>query len=459
VSERAAHVRIATALFAGLGAQVGLWVVLVPELVRSRDLTAGELGVALGVLAATSILSLLAAGRLADRIGRRPLACAGAAGMGVALVLLGAVEARSALLPTLVLYGLANGLLDLASNTVGADVEREHGERVMIRLHAGFSGAAAALALLTAAALAAGADHRALYAAGGVALIALALIASRAPLPPHPGASDAVAGGSAPDPADLGRIPAPPTAGPRPSTTAATTPSPPTAGPRPSITAATTPSPPTAGPRPPITAATTPSPPTAAAATPRPPAAAAAPRGGLLRAPGVLVALALITLCFLGDGAIEGYVPLYLRDLLGAGALLTGIGVAAFHSASLAGRLTAARAQARLGERGLITAAGVGASAGMLVVVLADAPALAAAGLLLVGASLAPVVPTALSVAGRADPRRAGAAVSLVTTVGYSAFVVGPPLVGALADATSLRTALVPVVVTTALLALVARRL
>jgi MFS family permease len=394
VSERSAHVRIATALFAGLGAQVGLWVVLVPELVRSRDLTPGELGVALGVLAATSILSLLAAGRLADRIGRRPLACAGAAGMGAALVLLGAVEARSALLPTLVLYGLANGLLDLASNTVGADVEREHGERVMIRLHAGFSGAAAALALLTAAALAAGADQRALYAAGGAGLIALALIAARAPLPAHPGASE-----PAGDDADLGRLPV------------------------------------------------------------APDRAAAGPRGGLLRAPGVLVALALITLCFLGDGAIEGYVPLYLRDLLGAGALLTGIGVAAFHSASLAGRLTAARAQARLGERGLITAAGIGASAGMLVVVLADAPALAAAGLLLVGVSLAPVVPTALSVAGRADPRRAGAAVSLVTTVGYSAFVAGPPLVGALADATSLRTALVPVVVTTALLALVARRL
>jgi MFS family permease len=403
--------------------------------------------VALGVLAATSILSLLVAGRLADRIGRRPLACAGAAGMGVALVLLGADEARSALLPTLVLYGLANGLLDLASNTVGADVEREHGERVMIRLHAGFSGAAAALALLTAAALAAGADHRALYAAGGAGLIVLALIAARAPLPSHVAATQgdpSEAGGAGvgrsddlgesggagvgrsddsresggagvgrsdypgesgdpvfgpPADSDLGRLPVPPDR------------------------------------------------------------AAAVPRGGLLRAPGVLVALALITLCFLGDGAIEGYVPLYLRDLLGAGALLTGIGVAAFHSASLAGRLTAARAQARLGERGLITAAGVGASAGMLVVVLAGAPALAAAGLLLVGASLAPVVPTALSVAGRADPRRAGAAVSLVTTVGYSAFVAGPPLVGALADATSLRTALVPVVVTTALLAVVARRL
>ena len=373
---RAAHIRIATALFAGLGGQVGLWVVLIPELVAARGLSAGELGVALGVMAATSILSLIAAGRVIDRVGRRPLACAGAAGMGAAIVLLGLVEASWALLPTVAVYGLANGMLDLGANTIGADVEREHGERVMIRLHAGFSGAAAALALITSVALTAGAGHRALYVAGGAALVALALVVARAPLPSHVRVEHEDA-----------------------------------------------------------------------------------PPGALLHLPGVVTALLLVTVCFLGDGAIEGYVPLYLRDLLGAGALLTGIGVAAFHSASLVGRLTAARAQARLGERGLITASGAGACVGMLLVVLAEAPSLAAVGLLVVGMSLAPVVPTALSVAGRADPRRAGAAVSLVTTVGYSAFVVGPPAVGALADATSLRTALVPVVATTAALALIARRL
>ena len=57
------------------------------------------------------------------------------------------------------------------------------------------------------------------------------------------------------------------------------------------------------------------------------------------RAPGVAVAVTLVTLCFFGDGVLEGYVALYLRDLLGAGALLTGVGLALFHGASLAGRL------------------------------------------------------------------------------------------------------------------------
>ncbi|MGI8779855.1 MAG: MFS transporter [Solirubrobacteraceae bacterium] len=147
---RRAHVRIATSLFAGLGFQLGLWAVLVPELVASRGLGPGTLGVALGVLAAASILSLSVAGAVADRLGRRPLACAGSAGIGLALLGLAALEARWALLPTVALYGLANGLLDLGANTIGADVEREHRIRVMIRLHAGFS-AAAALAALAAA--------------------------------------------------------------------------------------------------------------------------------------------------------------------------------------------------------------------------------------------------------------------------------------------------------------------
>ena len=48
---------------------------------------------------------------------------------------------------------------------------------------------------------------------------------------------------------------------------------------------------------------------------------------------------------------------------------------------------------------------------------------------------------------------------SLVTTIGYGAFVAGPPLVGALAGLTSLRAALAPVIASTAAIALLAQRL
>ena len=178
-SHRRAHARIAAGLFAGLGVQVGAWAVLIPELVASRDLTPAELGAALAVMAATSIGALAAAGPLADRIGRRPLAVAGAAGFAAAFALLAAVEAPLALWPTMALYGVASGCLDLAANAVGSDYERAHGVRAMVRLHAGFSAAAAVGALLAGAV---GPDAYWIAAALYVALAAATIVA---PLPPH----------------------------------------------------------------------------------------------------------------------------------------------------------------------------------------------------------------------------------------------------------------------------------
>jgi MFS family permease len=93
----------------------------------------------------------------------------------------------------------------------------------------------------------------------------------------------------------------------------------------------------------------------------------------------------------------------------------------------------------------------------MTLTVAAGAPAVAAAGMLAVGFALSPIVPTALSIAGRSAPGRSASAVALVTTVGYSAFVLGPPLTGLLAEATSLRAALIPVVASTAAIAALAQ--
>ena len=368
-SHRRAHARIAAGLFAGLGLQVGAWAVLIPHLVASRDLSPAELGAALAILAGTSIGSLAVAGPLADRIGRRPLAVAGVAGFGISFALLATVEAQAALWPLMAFYGVVNGFLDLAANAVGSDYERAHDRRAMIRLHAGFSGAAAAGALL------AGAVGPDTYWIVAAAYGALAAATTVAPLPPHEAIPSEGGNGGA--------------------------------------------------------------------------------RLALLRVPAIAVAVGLVTLCFFGDGAIEGYAALFLRDVLESGALLTGVALAAFHTASLTGRLVFARPA---DERLVLTVAGLLAAAAMGVVVVARAPAVAAAGLLVVGFALAPIVPTALSLAGRSAPGRSATAVSLVTTIGYSAFVVGPPAVGALASVTSLRTALIPVVASTAAIALLARR-
>jgi MFS family permease len=78
----------------------------------------------------------------------------------------------------------------------------------------------------------------------------------------------------------------------------------------------------------------------------------------------------------------------------------------------------------------------------MLLALATTSPALVIGGFLLVGVGLAAVAPLAFSVAGDLVPERAGSAVSVVTTLGYGGFLLGPPLVGGLAEAIGLRGAL-----------------
>ena len=176
------------------------------------------------------------------------------------------------------------------------------------------------------------------------------------------------------------------------------------------------------------------------------------------RIPAVLFAIALISVTFFGDGALESFLSTYLRTTLAGGVLLSGFGIGSYHFASLLGRLTATAALRRFGERRVVLAAGLLAAAGLLTAVTAAAAAAAIGGLLLVGFAIAPVVPTTLSLAGRSAPGRSGQAVATTTAAGYGAFILSPLSIGLLAQATSLRLALALLILTSLAIAGLATR-
>ena len=176
------------------------------------------------------------------------------------------------------------------------------------------------------------------------------------------------------------------------------------------------------------------------------------------RIPAVLFAIALISVTFYGDGALESFLSTYLQTTMAGGVLVSGFGIASYHFASLLGRLAATGALRRFGERRVVVAAGLLAAAGLLTAVTATAAAGAIGGLLVVGFAIAPVVPTTLSLAGRSAPGRSGQAVATTTAAGYGAFIVSPLTIGLLAQATSLRLALALLVVTSLAIAGLATR-
>ena len=82
------------------------------------------------------------------------------------------------------------------------------------------------------------------------------------------------------------------------------------------------------------------------------------------------------------------------------------------------------------------------ASAGILLAVVANSPITVLIGFAAAGAGLANGIPLAFSAAGKFPGLSPGVGIAGVATIGYAGFLAGPPLIGLLADATSLHVSL-----------------
>ena len=134
------------------------------------------------------------------------------------------------------------------------------------------------------------------------------------------------------------------------------------------------------------------------------------------------------------------------------------MGYAAFAGAMAASRFGGDALRARYSERTILFVGATLAAVSMAVVLLVAVPWVALVGFALVGAGVAPVAPILFNAATRVPGVSRAAAIASVTSIGYSGFMVGPPLIGALAHATSLTAALAVVVVGATCLAVGARK-
>lgn len=158
-----------------------------------------------------------------------------------------------------------------------------------------------------------------------------------------------------------------------------------------------------------------------------------------------LVVLALLMLLgVVGESVANVWSVIYLREL-GAQALVGGAAFALFNGAMFFGRLVNTPLLTRWGPRVSLLASGVGLIAGTLLLFVPGATSvaivLAVVAMVLLGLSVAGVVPTALSVAARQLPGDSGAVASALIAMVYVCLVICPPLVGWLAELFSLQVA------------------
>jgi fucose permease len=160
-----------------------------------------------------------------------------------------------------------------------------------------------------------------------------------------------------------------------------------------------------------------------------------------------LAALGVVAFCALvSEGAMADWSAVYLQDVIDSGPGLAAAGYAVFSLAMAVGRLTGDRFIELLGAVTMLRLGGALAASGLALALLVDSTALALVGFALVGAGLATLFPITLSAAANAPGMAPGAGIAAMSSTGYFGFLIGPPLIGFVAELVGLRGALVFVV-------------
>ncbi|MGA4669134.1 MFS transporter [Propionibacteriaceae bacterium Y1923] len=168
---------------------------------------------------------------------------------------------------------------------------------------------------------------------------------------------------------------------------------------------------------------------------------AGADKSGLWRDPRLLLTGLVVLAMALAEGAANDWLPLVMVDGHGLDPALGSVVYAVFAASMTLGRFAGGPVIARLGRAQALAASAVLGGVGVLLVSVVDNVVVASAAVVLWGLGAALGFPVALSLAGDSGPNPA-ARVALASTIGYLAFLVGPPLLGLVGDEVGLRSAL-----------------
>lgn len=164
------------------------------------------------------------------------------------------------------------------------------------------------------------------------------------------------------------------------------------------------------------------------------------------RVGGALLLLVLIAIAgAMVEDAGSSWSTLYLGSALGATGAVAALGYIGLLSFQFIGRLVGDRLVDRFGVRTIARTGGLLTSAGMgLALALPNVPG-TIAGFAVAGLGIATVIPAAMHGADRLPGLRPGTGLTALAWLMRLGFVGAPPLVGMIADATSLRMGLIVV--------------
>lgn len=163
--------------------------------------------------------------------------------------------------------------------------------------------------------------------------------------------------------------------------------------------------------------------------------------GLVMKKPDALL-LRISLIAFLGmmaEGCMFDWSGVYFKKVVQSDPSLIALGYVAFMGAMASGRFITDKVAARYTKVEVIQVSGVLIFIGLSLAVVFPTVTMATAGFLLVGLGVASIIPLSYSIAGRSKLYSPSVALALVSTISFFGFLLGPPLIGFIAELFNLK--------------------
>ena len=146
--------------------------------------------------------------------------------------------------------------------------------------------------------------------------------------------------------------------------------------------------------------------------------------------------------CAICEGAMADWSSLFYKQVLNDLKRVSTTGYMVFACMMALGRLIGDVVIGRLSYKGALVLDGILITIGLIVATTLAFPVAVIIGFGLIGFGVATVIPIVYSLSAETTTMSTSAALAAVSTVGFSGFLVGPPMIGFIAHQTGLRYAL-----------------
>jgi MFS family permease len=139
---------------------------------------------------------------------------------------------------------------------------------------------------------------------------------------------------------------------------------------------------------------------------------------------------------------------------------LASLGITGYMAMLFFGRLIAQKITGKYPDKYILTISSLISVLGFIIVSIAQTPILVIIGYSLAGLGIAPIIPLIFSMTGKTTtPAKRVKAISSVTIIAYSGYLISPPIVGYISNIFSLNTAWIFLTMTAVLLVFLITRL